>query len=99
MPDASRVAHAAGCDYDVKACQFRDGLAFLDRFGEAQMRRVQQAIDVGVRIEARTMPSKYFGGADSERGVQKDWRRGDFTALHQNDDVDDQLLRAFDGES
>ena len=44
------------------------------------------------------MPSKYFGGADSERGVQKDWRRGDFAALHQIDDVDDQLLSAFDRE-
>ena len=98
MADASCVAHAAGSNDNVKACQFRDGLAFVDRFGETQMRGAQQAIDVDVRVEARTMSSKYFGGANSERRVQKDQSGGDFTALHQIDDVDDQLLSAFDRE-
>ena len=44
------------------------------------------------------MLSKYLGGADGERGIEKDRRRRHFTTLHQVDQIDDQFLGAFDRE-
>ena len=44
------------------------------------------------------MLSEYLGGANGERGIQKDRRRGHITALHQVNEIDDQFLGAFDGE-
>lgn len=52
MPDAAGVAHAAARNDHVKAGQFRDGFAFIDRLGEAQMRRVQKPVDIGAQRKA-----------------------------------------------
>ena len=41
VPDTAGVAHAAGGNDDVKAGQLGDRLALFDRFGEPEMRRVQ----------------------------------------------------------
>ena len=98
MPDAAGVAHAAGGDDDVKAGQLRDRLAFVDGLGEAQMRRVEQAVDVDGRIEACGVLPEHLGRANRQRGIEKDRRGRYFAALHQVDQIDDQFLRAFDGE-
>ena len=98
MPDAAGVAHAARRDDDVKAGQLGDRLAFVDRLGEAQMRRIEQAIDVDIRIEACGVLPENLRGANGQRRIEKDRRRRYLAALHQVDQIDDQFLGALDGE-
>jgi len=98
MPNASGIAHAACRDDDVESGQPGDGFAFVDGLGETQMRRAQQPADIDVGVETRRMLPKHFGCMNGKRGVQKDRRRRHFAALHQIDEVDDQLLGALDGK-
>ena len=44
------------------------------------------------------MLAKDLGGADRERGIEKDRRGRDLAALHQVDQIDDQFLGALDRE-
>lgn len=46
--------------------QLGNGLAFIDRLREAEMRRAQQAVDIDTGIEARRMVSKDFGRPNGE---------------------------------
>ena len=98
MPDAAGVAHAAGRDDDVEAGQLGDRLAFVDRLGEAQMRRAEQAVDVDLAVEARGMFAEHLGGVNRQRRIEEDRRRRHFAALHQVDQIDDQFLGALDRE-
>ena len=59
----------------------------------------EQPVDIDRRVETRGVLAKYFGGADRQRGIEKDRRGRHFAALHQIDQIDDQLLGAFDRES
>ena len=98
VPDASGIAHAAGGDDDVKAGQLGDRLALVDRFGEPQLRRVQQPADVDAGSRLDGVLAKNLGGADRERGIEKDRRGRNLAALHQVDQIDDQFLGALHRE-
>ncbi len=45
------------------------------------------------------MLAEHFGRVDRERGIQEDRRGRNLAALHQVDEVDDQLLGPLDRES
>ena len=64
MPDATRITHAARSYNNVKAGKFRDGLALVNRLGEAQVRRVQQAAKLDFWMKARRVSAKDFGGSN-----------------------------------
>src|SRR5512132_2074952 len=98
VPNAAGVAHAAGGDDDVEAGEFRNRLAFVHGFREPEVRRTQQAVDVDTLIQARSVLSEHLGRAYREWGVKKNWCGGDFSAIHQADQIDYQFLRAFDCE-
>ena len=51
-----------------------------------------------VWIEARRVLAEHLGGANRQRRIEKDRRRRNFAALHQVDEIDDQLLGALDRE-
>ena len=98
VPNTAGVAHATGGDDDVEASEFRDRLALVDGFREPEVRRTKQAADIDILIQARSVPSKHFGRAYREGGVEKNWCGGDFSAFHQGNQIDYQFLRAFDCE-
>jgi hypothetical protein len=98
MPDTPRVAHAACGDDDVEAGQLGNCLALLDGLGEPELRRVQQPLDVDFGIETFGMLAKHLGGADRQRRIQENRGARNVAALHQVDQVDDELLGALDGK-
>lgn len=49
MPYASRIAHAACCDHDMKAAEAVDGLALLDGFREPDL-AILQGLEQGVTV-------------------------------------------------
>ena len=59
---------------------------------------LEQAADIDIWVEARSVLAEHLGGADGERRIEKDRRRRDLSALHQVDEIDDQFLGAFDRE-
>ena len=59
---------------------------------------LQQPVDVDIGLEAAGMLPEHFGGANGERRIEKDRRRRHLAALHQVDQIDDQLLGALDRE-
>ncbi len=67
VPDPAGIAHAARRDDDVKAGQLCDRFALVDGFGEAQVVRIEQAIDVDGGIETRGVASEDLGGVNRER--------------------------------
>ena len=56
MPDAARLAHAAGRDDDVKAVNAIDGLALLDGLREADPSGLERLHEVGAVSEFSGMP-------------------------------------------
>ena len=98
MADAAGIAHAAGRDDDVEAGELGDRFALVHRLGAAQVRRGEQPLDVDIGLQALGVLAEHFGGADGERRIEKDRRRRDVAALHQVDQIDDQLLCALDRE-
>ena len=98
VPDTPGVAHAAGGDDDMKAGELGDRLALLDRFGEPELRRVQEPAHIDRGIEARCVLAKDFGGADRQRRIQEDRGGRHLAAFHQVDQVDDELLGALHRE-
>ena len=90
VPDTAGVAHAAGGDDDVKAGELGDRLAFLDCFGEPELRRIKQVERTSIRwIEACGVLAENLGGADRERRIEENRCSGYFAAFHQIDQIDD----------
>ena len=96
MADAAGIAHAARGDDDVEARELFDRLAFLDGLGEAQMRRRRAAAMSisGPRFDACWRNTSVARMA--KRRIEKDRRGRNLAALHQIDEIDDQLLGALD---
>ena len=96
MTDAAGVAHAAGGDDDVKAVQPGDRLALVDGLGEAQLRGIEQPLDIDAAIEIGGVAAEHFGRPDRQRRIEEHRRLRHLAALHQLDQIDDQLLGALD---
>jgi hypothetical protein len=98
VADTAGIAHAACGNDDMKAGELRDRLALVHGFRKSKMWRIEQAAGFDIVIQARSVLAKHLGCADCERRIQKNRRGGDFSALHQADEVDDQFLGSFHRE-
>ena len=98
MPDAARLAHAAGRNDDVEAVNAVDGLALLDTLREADPSGLERLHQVGAVPEFSGMPLEDGAGLRGQGRVDEDRDVRQFAGLHQLHEVDEKLLRPLDRE-
>jgi len=98
MADAPGVAHAAAGHDDGAAGETRDDLAFLHRLGEADVGPAEQVRHLRGVLQQVGVLQEYLGRLDGERRVEEHRHFGQFAAVEEDREVEQQFLRALHGE-